>query len=67
MKITLQEILDKLREIESSVGNAYHTTPEYQANSDGLYYMNEAETLVKELVTEVDKLNKQGDTILWVK
>ena len=64
MKITLQEILDKLREIESSVGNAYHTTPEYQANSDGLYYMNEAETLVKELVTEVDKLNKQGDTIL---
>tara|TARA_Y100001973_G_C5197208_1_gene335063 strand:- start:1579 stop:1773 length:195 start_codon:yes stop_codon:yes gene_type:complete len=64
MKITLQEILDKLREIESSVGNAYHTTPEYQANSDGLYYMNEAETLVKELVTEVDKLNKQGHTIL---
>tara|TARA_R100000030_G_C3221666_1_gene116077 strand:+ start:218 stop:412 length:195 start_codon:yes stop_codon:yes gene_type:complete len=64
MKITLQEILDKLREIESSVGNAYHTTPEYQANSDGLYYMNEADTLVKELVTEVDKLNKQGHTIL---
>ena len=64
MKITLQEILDKLREIESSVGNAYHTTPEYQANSDGLYYMDEADTLVKELVTEVDKLNKQGHTIL---
>ena len=64
MKITLQEILDKLREIESSVGNAYHTTPEYQANSDGLYYMNEEDTLVKELVTEVDKLNKQGHTIL---
>ncbi len=64
MKITLQEILDKLRDIEGSISNAYHTTPEYKTNSDGLYYMNEAETLVKELVTEVDKLNKQGHTIL---
>tara|TARA_B100001939_G_C16924969_1_gene611148 strand:- start:389 stop:583 length:195 start_codon:yes stop_codon:yes gene_type:complete len=64
MKITLQEILDKLRDIEGSISNAYHTTPEYKTNSDGLYYMNEADTLVKELVTEVDKLNKQGHTIL---
>ena len=67
MKITLQEILDKLRDIEGSISNAYHTTPEYKTNSDGLYYMNEADTLVKEVVTEVDKLNKQGHTILWVK
>ena len=64
MKITLQEILDKLRDLEGSISNAYHTTPEYKTNSDGLYYMNEADTLVKELVTEVDKLNKQGHTIL---
>ena len=64
MKITLQEILDKLREIESSVGNAYHTTPEYQANSDGLYYMDEAQNLVQELLTEVEKINKRGHTIL---
>jgi hypothetical protein len=64
MKITLQEILDKLREIESSVGNAYHTTPEYQANSDGLYYMNEADTLISKLLSEVEKLNKRGHTII---
>lgn len=64
MKITLQEILDKLREIESSVGNAYHTTPEYQANSDGLYYMDEAQNLVQELLIEVEKINKRGHTIL---
>ena len=64
MKLTLQEIVNKLRDIEGSISNAYHTTPEYKANSDGLYYMNEADTLVKELVTEVDKLNKQGHTIL---
>ena len=64
MKITLQEILDKLREIESSVGNAYHTTPEYQANSDGLYYMDEAQNLVQDLLIEVEKINKRGHTIL---
>ena len=64
MKITLQEILDKLRDIEGSVSNAYHTTPEYKSNSDGLYYMNEAETLVRDLVSKVEKLNKEGHTIL---
>lgn len=64
MKITLQEILDKLRDIEGSVSNAYHTTPDYQANSDGKYYMNEAETLVRDLVSKVEKLNKEGHTIL---
>lgn len=63
MKITLQEILNKLRDIEGSISNAYHTTPEYKTNSDGLYYMNEADTLVKELVTEVEKINNQGYTI----
>ena len=30
MKITLQEILDKLRDIEGSCSNAYNTTPDYQ-------------------------------------
>lgn len=64
MKITLQEILDKLRDIEGSVSNAYNTTPDYQANSDGKYYMNEAETLVRDLVSKVEKLNKEGHTIL---
>ena len=47
MKITLQEILDKLRDIEGSCSNAYNTTPDYQANSDGKYYMNEAQDLNK--------------------
>ena len=64
MKITLQEILDKLRDIEGSCSNAYNTTPDYQANSDGKYYMNEAETLVRDLVSKVEKLNKEGHTIL---
>ena len=64
MKITLQEILDKLRDIGGSCSNAYNTTPDYQANSDGKYYMNEAQDLVVELISVVDKLNKQGHTIL---
>ncbi|MAR77533.1 MAG: hypothetical protein CMD43_01150 [Gammaproteobacteria bacterium] len=64
MKLTLQEIVDKLRDIEGSVSNAYHTTPEYKANSDGLYYMNEADTLISKLLSEVEKLNKQGHTII---
>ena len=41
MKVTLQEILDKLRDIEGSCSNVYNTTPDYQFNSDGKYYMNE--------------------------
>tara|TARA_B100000902_G_scaffold5722_1_gene7475 strand:+ start:524 stop:718 length:195 start_codon:yes stop_codon:yes gene_type:complete len=64
MKLTLQEIVDKLRDIEGSVSNAYHTTPEYKTNSDGLYYMNEAQTLVSELLLKVEKINKEGHTIL---
>ena len=44
--------------------SAYNTTPDYQANSDGKYYMNEAQDLVIELISVVDKLNKQGHTIL---
>ena len=64
MKVTLQEILDKLRDIEGSCSNAYNTTPDYQANSDGKYYMNEAQDLVIELGSIVEKLNKQGHTIL---
>ena len=57
MKITLQEILDKLRDIEGSCSNAYNTTPDYQANSDGKYYMNEAQDLVVDLISVVEKLN----------
>ena len=49
MKLTLQEIVDKLRNIHDSCTNAYNTTPEYQANSDGLYYMDEAQNLVQDL------------------
>ena len=64
MKLTLQEIVDKLRSIHDSCTNAYNTTPEYQANSDGLYYMDEAQNLVQELLTEVEKINKRGHTIL---
>ena len=64
MKLTLQEIVDKLRNIHDSCTNAYHTTPEYQANSDGLYYMDEAQNLVQDLLIEVEKINKRGHTIL---
>ena len=64
MKLTLQEIVNKLRDIEGSISNAYHTTPEYKANSDGLYYMDEAQNLVQELLIEVEKINKRGHTIL---
>jgi hypothetical protein len=64
MKLTLQEIVDKLRDIEGSVSNAYHTTPEYKTNSDGLYYMDEAQTLVSKLLSEVEKINKEGHTII---
>ena len=64
MKLTLQEIVDKLRNIHDSCTNAYNTTPEYQANSDGLYYMNEADTLISKLLSEVEKLNKRGHTII---
>lgn len=63
MRLTLQEILDKLRNIHDSCTNAYNTTPEYQANSDGLYYMDEAQNLVQDLIQEVKKINNQGYTI----
>ena len=64
MKLTLQEIVNKLRNIHDSFTNAYNTTPEYQANSDGLYYMDEAQNLVQDLLIEVEKINKEGHTIL---
>jgi hypothetical protein len=63
MKLTLQEIVDKLRNIHDSCTNAYNTTPEYQANSDGLYYMDEAQNLVQDLIHEIKKINNQGYTI----
>ena len=64
MKLTLQEIVNKLRNKHDSCTNAYNTTPEYQANSDGLYYMDEAQNLVQDLLIEVEKINKEGHTIL---
>ena len=64
MKLTLQEIVNKLRNIHDSCTNAYNTTPEYQANSDGLYYMDEAQNLVQDLLIEVEKINKEGHTII---
>jgi len=63
MKITLQEILNKLRNIESSAMDAYYQIPETEENETARSYSDGVRYEINNLIEEVEKINNQGYTI----
>lgn len=63
MKITLQEILDKLRELQGSATDAYYQVPETDENENARSYVDKLRYEIDMLTIEVEKINKEGYTI----
>ena len=63
MNLTLQEILDKLRNIASTSVDTYYSIPQTEENSDARYHSDLLRGEIEELVTEVETINNQGYTI----
>lgn len=63
MKITLQEILDKLRELQGSATDAYYQVPETESNENARSYVDKLRYEIDILTIEVEKINKEGYTI----
>lgn len=63
MRLTLQEILNKLRNIESSAMNAYYQIPETDENENARSYSDGVRYEINKLIEEVKEINNQGYTI----
>jgi len=63
MKLTLQEILDKLRNIEKSAMDSYYQIPETEENETARSYSDGVRYEINNLIEEVEKINNQGYTI----
>jgi len=61
MKLTLQQILDKLRILQLSAMDAYYQIPDTDEN--GRYYVDTLRGEIDKLTSEVEKINNQGYTI----
>ena len=51
----LQDILDKLIEIESQLDDAYYSLPEYNANTDSQSYIDGARCDVYNLKDDIER------------
>ena len=51
----LQDILDKLIEIESQLDDAYYSLPEYNANTDSQSYIDGARCHVYNLKDDIER------------
>jgi hypothetical protein len=61
--MTLQEILDRLRELETSSMNAYYQIPETEENEEARSSSDMVRYEINNLIEEVEKINNQGYTI----
>ena len=53
--MTLKEILNKLMEIEGQLDDAYHSLPEYNANTDSQGYIDSARCDVYSLKDDIER------------
>ena len=63
MKLTLQEILNKLRNIESSAMDAYYQIPDTNENENARSYSDGVRYEINNLIEEIETINNQGYTI----
>ena len=63
MNLTLQQILDKLRELQGSAMDAYYQIPETDENEDARSTSDMVRYEINNLIEEVEKIKNQGYTI----
>ena len=57
--MTVNEIINKLEEIEGSLDDAYYSLPEYEANSDSSSYIDSARNELYVLKENVEKYSRE--------
>jgi|TARA_B100000073_G_scaffold10592_1_gene8873 hypothetical protein len=63
MNLTLQEILDRLRNIESDATDAYYQIPDTDENENARGYSDGLRYEISNLIEQVEEMNNQGYTI----